>query len=160
VRPLVRVVCLRRACSNVASMVIWRSDFDKHCVVNNFTRRNWQQYNVNDWDGWHIYWASVQTVYRIFQPDNGIRLEPHQLINHFPNHNELTRKDLMVKNMKRYQKNVRKDGEEVFDFLPATYILPNDHPLFVEEFKRHPHSTWIMKPAGRAQVCVGQLQSA
>jgi hypothetical protein len=31
-------------------------------------------------------------VKQIFLPENGIRLEPWQLINHFPNHYELTRK--------------------------------------------------------------------
>jgi tubulin polyglutamylase TTLL1 len=91
-------------------------------------------------------------VHRVYQPENAIRLEPHQIINHFPNHQELTRKDLLAKNMKRYQKGLRKDGDSSLEFIPATYILPNDHPLFVEEFKRQPQSTWIMKPAGRAQV--------
>ena len=33
----------------------------------------------------------------------------NQLINHFPNHIELTRKDLMVKNIKRYQRDLHKD---------------------------------------------------
>lgn len=132
-------------------VVRWRSDFDKHCIISNFERRKWQQFN-GDWEGWHIYWASVASVYKMFQPETGIRLEPYQLINHFPNHMELTRKDLMVKNIKRFQKLSRKEGDEAPDFLPTTYILPNDYPLFVEEFKRHPHSTWIMKPAGRAQV--------
>lgn len=72
-------------------------------------------------------------------------------VNHFPNHQELTRKDLMVKNIKRYQKGLKREGEDVTDFLPTTYCLPNDHPLFVEEFRRQPQATWIMKPAGRAQ---------
>ena len=132
----------------------WRTDFDKSCVVSNFERRGWEQHDAAEPEPWHIYWASVQTVYRIFQPDSPHKLEPYQLINHFPNHNELTRKDLMVKNIKRYQKATRKDGDEALDFLPATYMLPNDYPLFVEEFKRQPNATWIMKPAGRAQVPV------
>lgn len=33
-----------------------------------------------------------------------------RVINHFPNHYELTRKDLMVKNIKRYRKDLAKDG--------------------------------------------------
>ena len=37
-------------------------------------------------------------------------------------------------------------------------VLPADHPLFVEEFKRQPEATWIMKPAGRAQVCARPAQ--
>lgn len=34
-----------------------------------------------------------------------------------------------------------------------TYILPADYSLFVEEFRRSPNCTWIMKPAGKSQVC-------
>ena len=37
------------------------------------------------------------------------------------------------------------------DFIPQTYILPADYNLFVEEFRRNPSSTWIVKPAGKAQ---------
>ena len=33
-----------------------------------------------------------------------------RLINHFPTHYELTRKDYMVKNIKRYRKDLEKDG--------------------------------------------------
>lgn len=79
-----------------------------------------------------------------------MRLEPHQIINHFPNHYELTRKvthtaidlqttyfaqsvgatcacqDLMVKNVKRYMKQQKKDVlvESTPEFIPVTYILP------------------------------------
>ncbi len=34
----------------------------------------------------------------------------HRIVNHFPNHLELTRKDLMVKNIKRYRKDLERDG--------------------------------------------------
>lgn len=37
------------------------------------------------------------------------------------------------------------------DFVPVTYMLPADYNLFVEEFRKSPSSTWIMKPCGRAQ---------
>jgi tubulin polyglutamylase TTLL1 len=32
-----------------------------------------------------------------------------------------------------------------------TYILPGDYTIFVEEFKKNPNTTWIMKPTSRAQ---------
>ena len=32
------------------------------------------------------------------------------MVNHFPNHVELTRKDLTVKNIKRYRKDLEKEG--------------------------------------------------
>ena len=34
----------------------------------------------------------------------------YRVINHFPNHYELTRKDLMMKNIKRYRKELDKEG--------------------------------------------------
>ena len=34
----------------------------------------------------------------------------NRIINHFPTHYELTRKDYMVKNIKRYRKDLEKDG--------------------------------------------------
>ena len=46
----------------------------------------------------------------IFGIDSGIRLNDNQLVNHFPNHYELTRKDLMVKNVKRYRKELEREG--------------------------------------------------
>ena len=79
-----------------------------------------------------------------------------QRVNHFRNHYELTRKDLMVKNLKRMKRQLERDdrGAEAaqYDFFPVTFILPNDYNMFVEEFKRMPGTTWIAKPVGKAQV--------
>lgn len=36
-----------------------------------------------------------------------------RVICHFPNHYELTRKDCMVKNVKRYRKDLEKDGSSL-----------------------------------------------
>ena len=40
----------------------------------------------------------------------------------------------------------------IIDFIPVTYMLPADYNIFVEEFRHHPNSTWIMKPAGKGQL--------
>lgn len=40
-----------------------------------------------------------------------MHLDPHQHVNHFLNHYELTRKDLLVKNMKRMKRQCEKDGD-------------------------------------------------
>ena len=59
-----------------------------------------------------------------------------RLINHFPNHYELTRKDLLVKNIKRYRKELEREGNPLaergdgpgkylyLDFIPVTFVLP------------------------------------
>jgi len=36
-----------------------------------------------------------------------------RVVNHFPNHMELTRKDLMVKNIKRYRKELDKENNHL-----------------------------------------------
>ncbi|ROT68061.1 putative tubulin polyglutamylase TTLL1 isoform X2 [Penaeus vannamei] len=93
-------------------------------------------------------------------------MNDNQMINHFPTHYELTRKDLMVKNVKRYRRELEREGSPLaardatgryihLDFLPTTFMLPADYNLFVEEFRRNPNTTWILKPAGRSQG-VGQ----
>ena len=137
----------------------WKSDFDKYVILVNFEKRQWQKCQDDDWN---MYWASVWTVRQIFNPDTGQRLGDYQLLNHFPNHYELTRKDLLVKNIKRYRKELEKESNPLaekdergnylhMDIIPLTYILPGDYSLFVEEFKRSSNTTWIMKPNSKSQ---------
>ena len=82
-------------------------------------------------------------------------LSPNQKINHFPNNYELTRKDLMYKNLRKFKKHLIKEGktEEAneFDFYPITYYMPNEFVIFLSEYKKNPNQLWIMKPACKAQ---------
>ncbi|KAJ3069699.1 putative tubulin polyglutamylase ttll1 [Podochytrium sp. JEL0797] len=101
--------------------------------------------------------------------ETGYRLSDNQIINHYPNNSELTKKDLMVKNLKRYRKEIEKaiannlpstsvvggmDARyKYIDFLPTTFTLPGDYNLFVEEFKKNQSgaNVWIMKPTDKAR---------
>ena len=47
-----------------------------------------------------------------------MHLDPHQHVNHFLNHQELTRKDLLVKNMKRMRRQCEKDGHQKMEGCP------------------------------------------
>ena len=45
----------------------------------------------------------------------------------------------MVKNLKRARKVLEKEGKAAdYDFFPPTYVLPLEHGIFVEEFRRNP----------------------
>jgi tubulin polyglutamylase TTLL9 len=103
----------------------------------------------SDWD---IMWYDREYVRDTL---DDVHLEPHQRVNHFRNHYELTRKDLLIKNLKRKKKDLAREGnaEESarYDFFPQTYQLPGEYAIFVESFKRSSAPMWIMKPIAKSQ---------
>lgn len=70
-------------------------DIDSTVLVYNFEKRGWT--HVGPGDKWNLYWSSINTCRCLFNPQNNIRLNDNQLINHFPNHYELSRKDLLIR---------------------------------------------------------------
>lgn len=57
-------------------------------------------------------------------------MDDDQRLNHFPNHYELTRKDLMVKNLKRMRKQLERNYCEKeamkYWYVPVVSFLPGD----------------------------------
>ena len=93
--------------ANSRAKLLWKTDLNKDVIVQNFTDRRWEE--CTDSDSWNFYWASVNTIRSIFNPKNFTKLNDNQIVNHFPNFYELTRKDLMAKNIKKYKKQLQKD---------------------------------------------------
>ena len=131
----------------------------RNTVVDTFrSRSGWCE--AADQDDWDITWTDVGWVHdHLGVHGGGSDLEPHQRVNHFPNHYELTRKDLMVKNIKRMKRQLQRTQApgsreaQRYDIYPASFVLPADYGIFAEEFKRCGGSdvVWIMKPVGSAQ---------
>lgn len=137
----------------------WKTDLQKSVIIENMKERKWEQAE-DDEEDWNFYWISVRFVKNFFHPRYGKRLTDRQLVNHFPNYSEVTKKDLMVKNIKRYRKDVDKkiivlpDGRDFLlssDIIPVTYILPQEYSMFMEDFCKGHSRKWIFKPAGRSQ---------
>ncbi|XP_056305040.1 probable tubulin polyglutamylase TTLL9 [Danio aesculapii] len=107
---------------------------------------------VKDDADWDFNWCDVGWLRENFDHSY---MEEHVRICHFRNHYELTRKNLMVKNLKRYRKTLEREVGRLeaakCDFFPRTFELPSEYHIFVEEFKRSPGNTWIMKPVARSQ---------
>lgn len=99
----------------------------------------WAHTNKN----WTLYWSST-----IIKMETYHALLPYQKINHFPNSFHLTRKDLMNKCISKMQ---IRHGMSHFNFLPKTFILPQELPLLEEEMARSPGITYIVKPHNRSQ---------
>lgn len=144
------------------------TDFEKSIVVNTFKRLGWNQ--VTPDEDWNIYWSNTVNCRSLFNADNACRLRNNQLVNHFPNHYELVRKDLLAKNIKRYRRELERErnalaektdvilptGQIVnrysyLDLIPTTFVLPTDYNRFVEEYRKFPQTTWILKPCGKSQ---------
>jgi hypothetical protein len=99
----------------------------------------WASTNKN----WTLYWSST-----IIKMETYHALLPYQKVNHFPNSFHLTRKDLMNKCISKMQ---IRHGMSHFNFLPKTFILPQELSLLEEEMARSPGITYIVKPHNRSQ---------
>ncbi|XP_021110564.1 probable tubulin polyglutamylase TTLL9 isoform X6 [Heterocephalus glaber] len=107
---------------------------------------------VKDEGEWDFYWCDVSCLRENF---DHTYMDDHVRISHFRNHYELTRKNYMVKNLKRFRRQLEREAGKPeaakCDFFPKTFEMPSEYHLFVEEFRKHPGITWIMKPVARSQ---------
>lgn len=76
---------------------------------------------------WNMLWTHTQGKNYFYE-----RLQQTQKINHFPLSYELTRKDRLAANIKKMQ---RKYSKTYFNFIPETFILPDELEQFEEYFK-------------------------
>ncbi|KAI4497745.1 hypothetical protein M0802_007071 [Mischocyttarus mexicanus] len=113
--------------------------------------RGWNQVVEPNDNSWHLWWCETNDARNILDS----KLGTHQRIPHFRNHYELTRKNYLYRNLKRYKKLLTKSGKEseaeLCDSMPITFELPSEYRMFVEEYQRQPGSTWIVKPVSRSQ---------
>ena len=71
-----------------------------------FRARGWQETDSDtDWD---VAWVDTGWLRENF---DSMHLSEHQRLNHFRNHYELTRKDNLIKNLKRTQRTLQREGK-------------------------------------------------
>ncbi|CAM9976224.1 unnamed protein product, partial [Ectocarpus sp. 13 AM-2016] len=101
---------------------------------------------------WDLHWS--YTKWAVETMRFARKLAPWQKVNHFRNSNELCRKDLMLKNLKKRKAQLYARGElaeaHAYNFFPVSFEMPKDYALFVEEFKES-GGIWVMKPSGAAE---------
>ena len=92
---------------------------------------------------WTIAWSSGHIKLTSYE-----KLSKYQKMNHFPRSNELTRKDLLYKNLSKLKELF--PGTK-FDFLPESYILPNEYTFLKDRMDKNPNQFWIVKPVASSQ---------
>ncbi|XP_011864921.1 PREDICTED: probable tubulin polyglutamylase TTLL9 [Vollenhovia emeryi] len=104
---------------------------------------------------WHLWWCETGDVLRQALDGDRKKLRPYQRVPHFRNHYELTRKNYLYRNLKRYRKALVRAGKtaeaRVSDAMPVTFELPSDYRMFVEEYHKQQGATWIVKPVARSR---------
>ncbi|KAL9652117.1 hypothetical protein ABK040_015946 [Willaertia magna] len=92
---------------------------------------------------WNLCWSWTSQVHV-----DKTKMLVWQKVNHFSNAKQLARKDLLQKNIKRYQLQV-KNGED-FNIMPNSFILPQEYSDFVNTFEKRKiactPNLWIIKP--------------
>lgn len=130
------------------------TDVRNPLLVDNFEKRGWTAVPQ-----WNLFWTNTLTlkISPSYRRIGSYRLRHNQKVNHFPNSEELCRKDLLVKNLQHYlntnsmQKHSKIVNADIINFLPATYLLPHEYKFFEIDYQEHPNSIWIMKPLDRCQ---------
>ena len=92
---------------------------------------------------WNVMWTGTVPPRYLFEG-----LSEYQKINHFPRSEELTRKDRLYVNVSKMRE---KFGRDVFDFLPETYLLPEEFSEFSGRFQEAQDVAWIAKPHASSQ---------
>ena len=91
---------------------------------------------------WTIMWACGSLKSGVYQG-----LSKYQKVNHFPRSSELTRKDSMYKLLACMQE---LHGKRHFNFVPKTFILPNELSYLQDEMQKDRSQQWIVKPSASA----------
>ena len=96
-----------------------------------------------DSHNWNILWSGASPPDYLYES-----LNQYQKINHFPSSNELTRKDKMCLNLKSM---IEKHGKKHFEFVPETFVLPEEFSDFYSSFSNSKGNVWILKPSSSSQ---------
>jgi tubulin polyglutamylase TTLL9 len=72
-----------------------------NCIGDIFLKKGYEQTEGDDWD---IIWSEKEYIAELYEK----KLQPHQKVNHFKNWFELCRKDNLIRNLKKYRKQLER----------------------------------------------------
>mmetsp|Transcript_41298 Transcript_41298/g.56293 ORF Transcript_41298/g.56293 Transcript_41298/m.56293 type:complete len:137 (-) Transcript_41298:124-534(-) len=101
----------------------------RNTIYEALLERGWKETSGDDWD---IHWADRDWIYEVFDT---MQLQSWQRVNHYRNDRELCRKDLLVKNLKKFKRSLQRTNPEeaqAYDFWPTTFVLPGEYAIFAE----------------------------
>jgi tubulin polyglutamylase TTLL9 len=73
----------------------------RNTIHDAMVRRGWRETEGDEWD---LHWADREWIHEFFDT---MHMHAWQKVNHFRNDRELCRKDLLVKNLKKYKRHLQ-----------------------------------------------------
>eukprot|EP00756_Hemistasia_phaeocysticola_P030706 Hpha_TRINITY_DN16307_c1_g1::TRINITY_DN16307_c1_g1_i1::g.59341::m.59341/K16600/TTLL2; tubulin polyglutamylase TTLL2 len=116
-------------------------------LLSQLKQRGWLEYDEEkapeEQPPWNLWWKTSRfTVSQLAAPNY-----PHQRLNHFPKTGEITKKDTLMRNIRR----MKGVFGQVCDFLPTTFTLPGDYVKFCQDYAAardaDPNTCYICKPS-------------
>eukprot|EP00756_Hemistasia_phaeocysticola_P011776 Hpha_TRINITY_DN15142_c1_g2::TRINITY_DN15142_c1_g2_i1::g.129808::m.129808/K16600/TTLL2; tubulin polyglutamylase TTLL2 len=108
--------------------------------------RGWREldeHRADEQAAWNLWWRSS----RFSASQVALSRYPQQRLNHFPKTDEITKKDTLLRNIRR----MRGIYGGVYNILPVSFALPGDQAKFSEAWKvmkaKSPGTCWICKPS-------------
>ncbi|XP_059490184.1 tubulin polyglutamylase TTLL6-like [Neocloeon triangulifer] len=112
---------------------------------------------VGENSAWNVLWTDQPITVQ-----QCLSMERFQMVNYIPGISEITRKDLLARNLTRMQKMFPED----YDFFPKTWWLPADLKELTLFSRQNRGSVYIVKPGSSSQgrgifitKCLGELES-
>jgi hypothetical protein len=99
---------------------------------------------------WNIKWSWRQSR------EDVTKLLAWQRVNHFPGNQQLTRKDLLQRNVARLRDLPGFRHARSFDIVPTTFVMPRDYSAFAAHFaeaapRLGARNFWIVKPTNSSR---------
>lgn len=96
---------------------------------------------------WHLYWRNGR-----FRPSDYAAASPLQRLNHFPKTMGITKKDCLLRNLRR----MRATHGAIYNFFPESFLLPTEYLTLVRACESRAlegasKPIWILKPTDSSQ---------
>ena len=128
------------------SQRIFRGERAPPLVREVFEAKGYREHDEEeDGDNWHVHWKAGR-----FKPSEYEAANRGQRVNHFPKTTGITKKDNLLRNLRR----MRGIHGPIFNFFPDSYILPTEYMSLVrycEGFGPDEKPVWIVKPTDSSQ---------
>ncbi|KAG5345024.1 TTLL9 polyglutamylase, partial [Acromyrmex heyeri] len=149
-----KICNLKKKQNSEDKVVKFRCDFPS-TQVEVMLARGWTQIVDPEDTNWHLWWCDTGDVLRQVLDGDRKKLRPYQRVPHFRNHYELTRKNYLYRNLKRYRKALIRAGKfaeaRISDLYRIKIMELENLNKMINDNCRQQGATWIVKPVARSR---------